>query len=52
MIFWGTDITRMPVSWSQCRTMFTEELPFLTEDDKGWIMGQGVMEWLEWGHES
>ena len=25
--FWGTDITRMPCSYGQCVTMFTEELP-------------------------
>src|SRR5499426_3730374 len=26
-MFWGTDITKMPCSWRQCVTMFTEELP-------------------------
>ena len=26
---WGTDITRMPCSYRQCVTMFTEELPWL-----------------------
>jgi len=25
-MFWGTDITRMPCSWRQCVTVFTEEL--------------------------
>ena len=28
--------------------MFTEELPWLTEEDKEWIMGRGVCEWLGW----
>jgi hypothetical protein len=28
-MFWGTDITRMPCSWRQCVTLFTEELPWL-----------------------
>jgi predicted TIM-barrel fold metal-dependent hydrolase len=27
--FWGTDITRMPISYRQCVTFFTEELPWL-----------------------
>src|SRR6476646_10583025 len=27
--FWGTDITRMPCSYRQCVTMFTEELELL-----------------------
>ena len=26
-MFWGTDITRMPCSWRQCVTHFTEEMP-------------------------
>src|SRR5437773_1710147 len=31
--FWGTDITRMPCSYRQCVTMFTEELPWLKGRD-------------------
>ncbi len=27
--FWGTDITRMPCTYRQCVTFFTEELPWL-----------------------
>ena len=37
--FWGTDITRMPCSYRQCVTMFTEELPWLK--GKGPRMGNG-----------
>ena len=33
-MFWGTDITKMPCSWGQCVTMFTEELPWLSDQDK------------------
>ena len=25
-MFWGTDITRMPCTWRECVTMFSEEL--------------------------
>ena len=39
-LFWGTDITRMPCSWRQCVTMFTEELPWLSASDKDLIMGR------------
>jgi predicted TIM-barrel fold metal-dependent hydrolase len=46
-MFWGTDITKMPCSWRQCVTMFTEELPWLSEQDKTLIMGQAVCAW--WG---
>src|ERR671923_296678 len=44
-MFWGTDITKMPCSWRQCVTMFTEELPWLSERDKELVMGQAVCAW-------
>jgi predicted TIM-barrel fold metal-dependent hydrolase len=47
-MFWGTDITRMPCSWHQCVTLFTEELPWLSEHDKELIMGRAVCDWLGW----
>jgi len=28
--------------------MFTEEMPWLSAEDKDWIMGRGVCEWLGW----
>mgnify|MGYP001192500682 FL=1 len=46
--FWGTDITKMPCSWRDCITMFTEELPWLNEDDKRLIMGDAVCKWWGW----
>jgi len=47
-MFWGTDITRMPCPWRQCVTLFTEELPWLSEADKDLIMGRAVCNWLNW----
>jgi predicted TIM-barrel fold metal-dependent hydrolase len=47
-MFWGTDITRMPTSWKQCVTMFTEELPWLSAKDKELIMGRALCTWLGW----
>jgi predicted TIM-barrel fold metal-dependent hydrolase len=46
--FWGTDLTRMPCSYRQCVTMFTEDLPWLKGDDLTKVMGQGVVNWLGW----
>ena len=46
--FWGTDITRMPCTWKQCITMFTEELPWLQGRDLERVMGRGVADWLGW----
>lgn len=47
-MFWGTDITKMPVSWRQCITMFTEELPWLTGKDKALVMGEAICAWWGW----
>ena len=47
-MFWGTDITKMPCSWRQCVTMFTEEFPWLSESDKELIMGQAICAWWGW----
>ena len=46
--FWGTDITRMPCSWRQCVTLFTEELPWLKGRDLELVMGRAVCDWLGW----
>jgi predicted TIM-barrel fold metal-dependent hydrolase len=47
-VFWGTDITKMPCSWGQCVTMFTEELPWLSEADKRLVMGDALCAWWGW----
>jgi hypothetical protein len=47
-MFWGTDLSRLPCTHRQGVTLFTEEIPWLTTDDKAWIMGRGVCEWLGW----
>jgi predicted TIM-barrel fold metal-dependent hydrolase len=47
-MFWGTDISKMPCSWRQCVTMFTEELGWLSEQDKRLIMGEALCAWWGW----
>jgi len=47
-VFWGTDITKMPCSWRQCVTMFTEALPWLNEQDKRLVMGEALCAWWGW----
>jgi len=47
-MFWGTDISKMPCSWRQCVTMFTEALPWLSEQDKTLIMGDALCAWWNW----
>lgn len=47
---WGTDMTNGfdKASYRQRITHFTEELPFLSEDDKDWVMGKSILERLQW----
>jgi L-fuconolactonase len=47
-MFWGSDLSRLPCPYRECVTLFTEELPWLTDDDKEWIMGRGLSEHLGW----
>ena len=47
---WGTDVTNSfaKASYRQRLTHFTEELAFLSEEDKDWIMGRSIIERLRW----
>ena len=47
-IFWGTDLARLPCTYREALTMFTEEMPWLSAIDKEWIMGRGLCTWLGW----
>jgi predicted TIM-barrel fold metal-dependent hydrolase len=48
--FWGTDITRMPCSYRQCVTFFTEELPWLKGRELEDVMGRGLCAWIDWNY--
>lgn len=47
-VFWGTDLSQLPCPYRQAVTLFTEELDYLSDTDKEWIMGRGIAEWLNW----
>jgi L-fuconolactonase len=46
--FWGSDLTRLQCTYSECVRLFTEELDFLSDDDKELIMGRALCERLAW----
>ena len=48
--YWGTDITNSyaKASYRQRITHFTEELSFLSESDKDWVMGRAILARLNW----
>ena len=47
---WGTDMTNSfdKATYKQRVTHFTEELPFLSESDKDWVMGRAILARLNW----
>jgi predicted TIM-barrel fold metal-dependent hydrolase len=47
---WGTDVTNSlaRATYRQRVTQFTEELTFLSDDDKDWIMGRSILARLKW----
>jgi predicted TIM-barrel fold metal-dependent hydrolase len=47
-VFWGTDLSQSLCTYRQNVTLFTEELKFLSADDKEWIMGKALAHWLPW----
>ena len=46
--FWGTDISRMPCTYRECVTMFTEEMTWLRGSDLEQVMGKALREWIGW----
>jgi predicted TIM-barrel fold metal-dependent hydrolase len=48
--YWGTDMTNSyaKASYRQRVTQFTEELNFLSESDKDWVMNRGILQRLKW----
>ena len=47
-MLWGTDYSRLPVPYEDCLRLFTEALDFLSDDDRGWIVGRATRQWLGW----
>jgi predicted TIM-barrel fold metal-dependent hydrolase len=47
-LFWGTDFSRLPCSYREAVTMFTEEMPWLGAEALELMMGRALCEWLGW----
>jgi predicted TIM-barrel fold metal-dependent hydrolase len=47
-VFWGSDLTRLPCSYRQAVTLFTEELPWLNGAELDLVMGGAIRGWLGW----
>jgi L-fuconolactonase len=47
-MFWASDLSRMPCTYREVVTLFTDGVPWLSEADKRLIMGESVCRWLDW----
>ena len=46
--FWGSDVSRLPCTYSESVTMFTEQMPWLKGSDLEGVMGRGLCDWIGW----
>ena len=46
--FWGSDVSRLPCSYRESVTMFTEQMPWLKGSDLEGVMGRGLCDWIDW----
>lgn len=47
-MFWGSDLTRLPCTYSECVRQFTEELDWLKGEDLELVMGRALCDWIGW----
>lgn len=47
-IFWGSDLSRLPCSYRQGVTLFTQELDWLRSAELESVMGRALCAWLNW----
>lgn len=47
-VFWGTDLTRLPCTYSDAVNHFRVHLPFLSNKEKELVMGKALLKWLGW----
>ena len=46
--FWGSDLLRLPCLYRQHIDMWLNDALWLKAEDKEWVMGRGICEWLGW----
>lgn len=47
-MLWGSDVTRLRWPYADNLRLFTQALPFLSEEDKSWIMGRAAAAACDW----
>lgn len=47
-VFWGSDLSRLPVPYTQLVDVFVHHTPELAESERALILGESLATWLEW----
>lgn len=47
-VFWGSDLSRLRCRYDEWYRVFTEELTFLSDEDRANVMGDAICRWFGW----
>ena len=47
-VFFGSDLSRLPVPYEDLVDVFVNRLPQLDDDERALVAGRGLAEWLDW----
>ncbi len=47
-MLWGSDVSRLPCTYIEAVTHFTETLDFISQEDLPWVMGRSLSALLRW----
>ncbi len=47
-VFFGSDLSRLPVPYAELADVFVHHLPELSDDERALVGGRGLAEWLDW----
>jgi predicted TIM-barrel fold metal-dependent hydrolase len=47
-MLWGSDVSRLPCTYIEAVTHFTETLDFISQEDLPWVMGRSLSALLKW----
>jgi predicted TIM-barrel fold metal-dependent hydrolase len=47
-MLWGSDVSRLPCTYVEAVTHFTETLDFISKEDLPWVMGRSLSALLRW----
>ncbi|MCU1483031.1 MAG: amidohydrolase [Subtercola sp.] len=49
-VFWGSDLSRLPVPYDELVDVFVNHTPQLSDDERDLVLGSALADWLEWPH--